>query len=136
MYIVWILTVAAFILGVIGFGYNTNWLARVRSWSTIIVSILLSLVLFLGVLSVLIAEDLIKTSESPKDKYTINLYLVNGGAASSLLVKGILDGPLWCKKTIYNKNNMDHADVEWIDNDTVSINNRVLNLKKGETFSD
>jgi hypothetical protein len=136
-YILWLLTVLTFIFGIIGFKDKSNKISKVRSWITVIVSVLLSFVLFLGVLRVLlISEELIGTAKSPKDDYSIHFYLTNGGATTSLGVLGILDGPLWFEKTIYDDYNMDHADVEWINDYTVLINNHQLNLKDGETYSD
>ncbi len=136
-YILWILTVIVFIVGIMGFKDKSNRISRVRSWLTVLISLLLSFVLFLGVLRVLfISEDLIETTNSPDNRYTINFYLTNGGAATSFGVLGKIDGPLWFNKTIYNDYHMDQADVEWINEYTVSINNHILNLKNGETYSD
>ncbi|MCY8233457.1 DUF5412 domain-containing protein [Priestia endophytica] len=98
---------------------------------------MLSLILFLGVLRVLfIAEDLFETTHSPDHNYKIEFYLINGGATTSFDVLGKLDGPLWFEKTVYDDYRMDHADVKWINNHTVSINNHILDLEKGETYSD
>jgi hypothetical protein len=136
-HILWLFTVLAFIFGILGFKDKTNKLSRVRSWFTVIVSFLLSFVLFIGVLRLLIiSEELIDTTDSPNHHYTINIYLTNGGATTSLGVLGKLDGPLWFEKTIYDDYEMDRAEVEWLNDYTVSINNHILNLEKGETYSD
>jgi hypothetical protein len=47
-----------------------------------------------------------------------------------------MDGPLWFEKTIYYDYRLDQVDVKWINNHTISINNHILDLKKGETYSD
>ncbi|WP_180320081.1 DUF5412 family protein [Peribacillus loiseleuriae] len=136
-YILWLLAVIAFILGVLGFKDKTNRLSKLRSWFTVIFSSLLSLVLLLELLRFLIiSKELFKTTHSPDNNYKIEFYLTNGGATTSFGVIGKLDGPLWFEKTIYNDYRMDHANVEWINNHTVSINNHILDLKKGETYSD
>lgn len=101
-----------------------------------IISFSLSAFLLLGLAVNIFARGPIETTHSPEGDYTINLYTENGGAASSINVAGIIDGPLWFKKNIYDDMNMHKADVEWIDNYTVSINNHILNLNRGETFSD
>ena len=51
-------------------------------------------------------------------------------------VIGKLYGPLWFEKTIYNAYPMDHALVKWVNDQTISINSKILNLKEGETYSD
>ncbi|MGM0845665.1 MAG: DUF5412 family protein [Bacillota bacterium] len=70
------------------------------------------------------------------DNYTIEFFLTNGGSTTSFGVLGKLDGPLGFEKKIYDEYPMDHVDVEWINEHTVLINNHVLNLKKGDTYSD
>ncbi|RLQ93699.1 hypothetical protein D9X91_16885 [Falsibacillus albus] len=82
------------------------------------------------------SEDLFKTTVSPDDNYKIEFYLTNGGATTSFGVIGKLDGPFWFKKTIYHAYPMDHVKVKWVDNHTVWINNHILDLKKGETYSE
>ena len=136
-YILWLLSVTAFILGIFGFKDKTNKVSKFRGWFTIFLSPLLSMILFLGVLRFLFfSEDLFKTTNSPGNNYKIEFYLKNGGATTSFGVIGKLDGPLWFEKTIYDDYRMDHANVEWIDEHTVSINNHILDLRKGETYSD
>ena len=136
-YCLWGVSILSFVLGIMGFKDKTNRLSRFRSWFTIILSPVLSIVFFLGVIRYLfISEELIKISISPDENYRIVFHLINGGATTSLGVIGKLDGPLWFEKTIYNEYPMDHATVKWIDDHTVSVNNQILNLKDGETYSD
>ncbi|WP_183163957.1 DUF5412 family protein [Alteribacter keqinensis] len=66
----------------------------------------------------------------------MDFYLTNGGATTAFGVIGKIDGPLWFNKTIYNEYRMDKADVEWLDDHTVTINGRTLDLEKGETYPD
>ena len=136
-YILWVLAVVSFVFGILGFRDKTSRLSRVRSWFTVILTPLLSLFLFLGVMRFLfISEELLETTISPDDHYRIEFYLLNGGATTSFGVIGKLDGPLWFEKTIYNEYPMDHAHVKWVNDQTISINSKILNLKEGETYSD
>lgn len=134
--ILWLLSVLAFILGIISFKDQKNRLSKVKSWLTVIISFFLSAILLLGLAMNIFAREPIETTHSPERDYTISLYTKNGGAASSINVIGIIDGPLWFKKNIYDDMHMHKADVEWIDNYTLSINKHILNLNRGETFSD
>ncbi|RLL48551.1 hypothetical protein D8M04_04315 [Oceanobacillus piezotolerans] len=103
---------------------------------TVLVTFSLSAILLLAIVVNTFTREPIETIQSPDSKITIDFYTVNGGAATSIGVLGIVDGPLWFKKNIYNDNNMHKADVEWTNNHTITINNHTLDLSKGETFSD
>lgn len=83
-----------------------------------------------------VSEDLFETTYSFEHNYKIEFYLTNGGATTAFGVLGKLDGPLWFEKTVYDDYRMDHADVKWINNHTISINNHIIDLEKGETYSD
>ena len=61
-------------------------------------------------------------------------YHYDAGAAGSFGVRGEINGPLWFKKRIYYQSRVEHVEVEWVNNSTVSINKRTLNLKEGETY--
>ncbi|WP_240189761.1 DUF5412 family protein [Bacillus sp. P14.5] len=136
-YFLWGISILTLILGIMGFKDKTNGLSRFRSWFTVILSPILSIILFLGVIRFLfISEELIKTSVSPDENFKIEFYLINGGATTSFGVVGKLDGPLWFEKTIYNEYPMDQAAVNWVDDHTVTVNNKILNLKDGETYTD
>ncbi|OEH92050.1 hypothetical protein BFG57_16880 [Bacillus solimangrovi] len=135
-YILWSLAATSLIFGKLGLKDKTNKRAKFRSWFTIILSSLFSIVLFLGVIRLIFVEDLFQITHSPDGNYKIEFYLTNGGATTSFGVLGKLDGPLWFKKTINDDYHMDKADVEWINEHTISINNHILDLKKGETYSD
>ncbi|MDC3413250.1 DUF5412 domain-containing protein [Aquibacillus sp. 3ASR75-11] len=134
--ILWLLTVIAFVMGIVGFKDKRSRGARWRSWLTVLVTFSLSAVLILGIAVNTFTREPIKTIKSPDSKITIDFYTVNGGAATSIGVLGIVNGPLWFKKNIYDDNNMHKADVEWTNNHTIIINNHALDLNKGETFSD
>lgn len=134
--ILWLLTVIIFVMGIIGFKDKSSRGARWRSWLTVLIAFPLSAIFLLGVAVNTFAREPIETAQSPDSKITIDFYILNGGAASSISVSGIVNGPLWFKKRIYYDDNMHKADVEWTNNHIVTINNHTLNLNKGETFSD
>ena len=132
----WLISVGTFIIGIIGFEDKSSKRAKWRSWLTVIIIIPLSIAFFLGVLVNTIARDHIETTQSPDNKITIDFYTLNGGAATSISVTGVLNGPLWFKKRVYYEDPMHEVHVGWENNYIVTINNHTLNLKKGEFFSD
>ena len=130
----WLLSIVAFITCVIGFEDKSSKRARWRSWLTVLIIIPLSIAFFLGVLVNTIARDHIETTQSPDNKITIDFYTLNGGAATSISVEGIVNGPLWFKKRVYYEEPMHEVNVEWLNNHTIKINNHTLDLHKGETY--
>jgi len=130
----WILAVVALVTGIIGFKEKSR-RARWRSWLTVLIAFPLSTIFLLGVAVNTFAREPIETTQSPDSKIIIDFYTLNGGAASSISVEGIINGPLWFKKRIYYKDPMHKVDVEWENNHIIIINNHTLNLDKGETFS-
>ena len=138
-YVLLLISLLAFIMGIFGFKDKRNWRARTRSWLTLILSLFLGSALLLAVMLSLAASSLganvhIETVKSPDDHYTIEFYRYNAGAAGSFGVRGELNGPLWFKKRIFHQDTIDQIQVEWKDSSTVSINNHILDLKKGETY--
>ena len=133
-YILIVFSLLALILGIKGFKDKRNWRTKVRSWLTLILSLLLSIVLFLGILINLYGVKHIKSVHSPDGHYTIDLYRYNGGAGGPFGIKAELNGPLWFRKPIYYRHTEERAEVVWLNNSTVSINNHTLNLKEGDTF--
>lgn len=72
---------------------------------------------------------------SPDGTYTVRIYVTNGGATVAYAVRGELifndeDGK---EKNIYWNYREDSATIEWVDNDTVEINGRTLNVPQ-ETY--
>lgn len=130
----WLLSVVAFIIGIIGFGDKSSKLAKWRSWLTVIIIVPLSIAFLLGMAVNTIAKEHIETTQSPDSKIEIDFYTLNGGAATSISVTGVVNGPLWFKKRIYYEVPMHKIDVEWENNHTITINNHSLDLSKGETF--
>lgn len=131
----WLLSIVVFIIGMKGFKDKSSKRARWRSWLTILIIVPLSIAFLLGVAVNTIARERIETTQSPDNKTTIEFYTLNGGAATSISVTGIVNGPLWIKKRIYYEVPMHEVDVEWLNNHTIKINNHTLDLDKGETYS-
>ena len=131
----WLLSVIVFIIGILGFKDKSSKRARWRSWLTILIIVPLSIAFLLGVAVNTMAREHIETTQSPDNKTTIDFYTLNGGAATSISVLGIVNGPLWFKKRMYYEVPMHEVDVEWLNNHIVKINNHTLDLDKGETYS-
>lgn len=134
--VLWILAAIIFVSGIRGFGDKSSRSARWRSWLTVLLSFSLSAIFLLGVAVNSFAREPIETTQSPDSEITIDLYTLNGGAATSISVVGIVNGPLWFKKRIYFEDNMHKADVEWINDHIVTINKHTLDLAKEETYTD
>jgi len=138
-YVLFVISLLALTLGIIGFKENTNWRQTIRSWVTVILSSLLSIALFLVILLIMFASslgvnELIETVQSPDGNYTIDFYRYDAGATGTFGIRGELNGPLWFKKRIYHEKRIEQVEVQWKNNYTVVINNRILNLKNGETY--
>lgn len=135
-YIILISSITAFIFGIIGYN-KTNGLTMTRSWLTLILSLLLSIVLLVVILFTSIFSgyrEPIQTTHSPNKSYTINFYRWDAGATGTFGVRGELKGPLWFKKRIFTEARVENVDIEWITSNTMSINNHILNLDKGDTY--
>jgi len=113
---------------------TNGWLSALRSWFTTLVSLGLSFVLAIGVLFFADAKEEMFVSTSPDQHHKIHFYLTNGGATTSYGVVGELEGPLWFKKVIYNDYKIDRAVAKWRNNYTVNINEKMINLRKGQTY--
>lgn len=80
-----------------------------------------------------VQEDLLLTTTSPNNTYTVEAYKANGGATVDFSIKVyLIDNKN--KLLIYNKYHDYDADIKWIDNDIISINGITLDLSKGETY--
>ncbi|MEH7253776.1 DUF5412 domain-containing protein [Neobacillus niacini] len=80
-------------------------------------------------------DELINQSTSPNGTYTINAYLSNGGATVSYAVLGelVFNKENKRSKKIYWQYREENAKIEWIDDNTVIINNVQLKLPN-ETY--
>ncbi|MED0676191.1 DUF5412 family protein [Aneurinibacillus thermoaerophilus] len=75
--------------------------------------------------------DFIKKVDSPDKNYTIQMYIVNGGATVSTAVRGeLITNKKGTKKNIYWDYKTSDTNVKWLDNDTVSINGHEINVEK------
>ncbi|WP_419748936.1 DUF5412 family protein [Clostridium perfringens] len=78
-----------------------------------------------------VSEELLGETVSSDGKYKIEVYLINGGATVDWLVKCYLrEGE--SKKEIYRDYHINEANMIWIDNDTISINNHNIDLPNGK----
>lgn len=105
-------------------------------FSIFVVSVLIGSVFLLSSCDLFISEEKILTSTSPDNTYTLEAYKVNGGATTdySIKVYRLSDNILSGKKLIYNKYHDYDAEIKWISNDIVSINDVVLDLSKDEKY--
>ncbi|MHA6259251.1 DUF5412 family protein [Sporosarcina sp. CAU 1771] len=76
--------------------------------------------------------ELLTESVSPSGDYTVKAYLANGGATVAFAVRGevIYHQKKEKKKNIYWAYRKEDAEITWIDEHTVSINGRKLDVRK------
>ena len=69
---------------------------------------------------------------SPDGKFTLKAYVTNGGATTSYAVRGelVFNEKNGKTKNIYWNYREEDAEISWVDNDTVIINNHTLNVPK------
>ena len=78
-----------------------------------------------------VSEELLGETVSSDGKYKIEAYLINGGATVDWSVKCYLrEGDI--KKEIYRDYHINEANMIWIDNNTISINNHNIDLPNGK----
>lgn len=78
-----------------------------------------------------VSEELLGETVSSDGKYKVEAYLINGGATVDWSVKCYLrEGD--SKKEIYRDYHINEANMIWIDNDTISINNHNIDLPNGK----
>jgi len=73
--------------------------------------------------------EFISSHDSPSKVYTVNIYLCGGGATTDFSIRG----ELVCNddesvKNIYWSYHEREAEVDWIDDETVTINAKTLNI--------
>ncbi|WP_419960225.1 DUF5412 domain-containing protein [Psychrobacillus sp. BM2] len=76
--------------------------------------------------------EFLTEESSPDGKYTLKAYVTNGGATTSYAIRGelVFNEKSGKTKNIYWNYREEDAEVSWLDNDTVIINNRTLNVPK------
>lgn len=74
--------------------------------------------------------EFLMEESSPDGKYTLKAYITNGGATTSYALRGELVFNEKNEKppNIYWNNREEIAEIYWMDNDIVIINNRTLNV--------
>ena len=78
-----------------------------------------------------VSEEFLGETVSSDGKYKVEAYLINGGATVDWSVKCYLrEGEI--KKEIYRDYHINEANMIWIDNDTISINNHNIDLPSGK----
>ena len=78
-----------------------------------------------------VSEELLGETVSSDGKYRVEAYLINGGATVDWSVKCYLrEGEI--KKEIYRDYHINEANMIWIDNNTISINNHNIDLPNGK----
>lgn len=132
----WVILVLTFIYTVNSFFVQTTIYGKIVGFIAILVTGLFSILVGLWLFFVLFTpgKELLDTTTSPDEKYTIDFYLNNGGAATDIWVTGELDGPLWSEKEIYARSRVDQVTFEWINNHKIKVTNRVLDLTKGDIY--
>ena len=76
-------------------------------------------------------QELLETSVSPDNRYTVTAYLNNGGATVDYAVLcTVTDNKTGFKHNIYWQYHCYDAEIKWSDETTVIINDIVLNVKK------
>ena len=139
VYVLLLISIAAFVLAIFGFKNTRSVWSAIRNWIAVILSLLVSLLLLFAFLLWLLfsglgANEHIKTVHSPDGHYTIDFYRWDAGAAGTFGIRGELNGPLWFKKRIYLERRIETVEVEWINENKISINNHVLDLDVEETY--
>lgn len=76
--------------------------------------------------------EFLTEESSPDGKYTLKAYVTNGGATTSYAIRGelVFNEKSGKTKNIYWNYREEDAEISWLDNDTVIINNRTLNVPK------
>ncbi|WP_458127230.1 DUF5412 family protein [Paenibacillus sp. Z3-2] len=135
-YVILILSILGLALALLGFKDKSNKSTKVRSWISMVLSVVLIFIL-IGAVSFTSmfsgSKELLTTTHSPDKHYTINFFKTDAGAMGSFGVVGELKGPLWFKRVFYYEGKTDQVDLEWVDNHTISINDQKVNLLYGET---
>lgn len=79
------------------------------------------------------SPKIVDSIDSPNERYTMNIYFLDGGpiSADSEIVE-ILDHKKNKKWNLYYENKGNLKEYKWINNNTVSINNKKINIHKEE----
>ncbi len=76
-------------------------------------------------------QEVITVSDSPDSAYTVTAYLNNGGATTDLAVLcSVRNNKTKKERNIYWNYHCSTADIQWLDDKTVSINGIKLDVTK------
>ena len=76
--------------------------------------------------------EFLTEESSPDGKYTLKAYVTNEGATTSYAIRGelVFNEKKGKTQNIYWNYREDTAEISWVDDDTVTINNRTLDIPK------
>ena len=78
-------------------------------------------------------QEVIAVSDSPDSSYTVTAYLNNGGATTDYAVLcAVKNNKTGKERNIYWNYHCSTADIQWLDDKTVSINGIELDVTKDE----
>jgi len=131
-YVILISSIIVLLLSILSFQDTSSRFARLRSWLSTILSILLVFALLAAVSFTSMfsgSKELMTTSVSPDRTYTIHIYKVDAGAMGTYGILAEQQGPLWFKKRLYYERRQDQVNVEWENNHTIRINSQPIDLQ-------
>lgn len=96
--------------------------------------ILMGAIFLLSACGFFSSEEHIATSTSPNKIHTVEAYRLNGGATTAYSINVYLTDNNK-KKLIYTKYREYKADINWIDDNIVTINEIMLDLSKNEVYN-
>lgn len=77
--------------------------------------------------------DFLESTVSPDGAYNVNFYVANGGATTSLSIRGeLVINKNNENKTIYWDSPQESVRFYWIDNNTIVINGQEIKLPNGK----
>lgn len=72
--------------------------------------------------------EFVESYPSPNSENILNIYLCAEGATVDFAIRGEVEKSDGTKKNIYWEYHCDSAEVEWLSDDTVVINDKTLNI--------
>ncbi|WP_372780717.1 DUF5412 family protein (plasmid) [Priestia aryabhattai] len=75
--------------------------------------------------------ELISSSTSPDENYTVKAYKSSGGATTNWTIKGVVQDNKDSKKRVIYWDEAKSAHIVWKDKNIVSINNKKIDVIKG-----
>ena len=129
-----LLIIILLVIGLLGFNYNAILFSKIKSWLTLVfIFLLILIVIGLHLVSFIGGKEHMQTVTSPDKAYTIHIYSWNAGAAGTFGIVAEQEGFLFNKR-LFQERRIEHAEVSWINDNTIMINGRVIDLAKGETY--